>query len=553
MNYSPAFDGEEKDVLVRFPPPISPESAVGVNDDEHAIATGAGAPFQSILFAKPEDSVTEGTVEAPAYFVDLGLDQIIDTITAGSQEYNLKPFFYTPLNDIDAVNYRHEIMQDLDTPLLLAHITLFAQNMCAMREHLHRADKLYYKYEKQRWFLDAVDIYCDTVTSLLRDLSLTEMKSRGFLAFHQYLAHYAASDRFTSLLAGTKQLKAALSDITYCILIDGDRISVRKYNSERDYSADVAATFEKFQQGAVKDYRLTFPTSLAMNSVEANVMHCVAQLYPDIFGALDTYCAEHGNYLDKAIAVFDREVQFYVAYLAYVAVFRRAGLTFCYPHLSTECKEVSAYDGFDLALAYKLIRSDSSVVCNDFYLHGSERIFVVSGPNQGGKTTFARTFGQLHYLASIGCPVPGRKARLLLFDTLFTHFEREENIQNLRGKLQDDLVRIHDILERASSQSIIIMNEIFTSTTLQDAVFLSTHVMERLITLDLLCVWVTFIDELASFGEQTVSMVSTIVPNNPKLRTFKVIRMPADGLSYAASIAEKHGLTYESLTQRIHT
>jgi len=49
MNYSPALDGEEKDVLVRFPPPISPESAVGVNDDEHAIAIGAGAPFQSIL------------------------------------------------------------------------------------------------------------------------------------------------------------------------------------------------------------------------------------------------------------------------------------------------------------------------------------------------------------------------------------------------------------------------------------------------------------------------------------------------------------------------
>jgi DNA mismatch repair protein MutS len=126
--------------------------------------------FHSILFRKPTDRVPDEQLAAPDFFGDLNLDQIIAAITAGKEEYNLTPFFHMPLYDIDAVAFRHEIMQDLEDASLFDNIKAFAQSMRAVREHLAQIEKRYYQHQKERWFLDAVDIYGDAVTRLVRDL-----------------------------------------------------------------------------------------------------------------------------------------------------------------------------------------------------------------------------------------------------------------------------------------------------------------------------------------------------------------------------------------------
>jgi DNA mismatch repair protein MutS len=518
--------------------------------DENGFA--AASTFRSILFDGEHDGLLlKSTVAEPDFFADLHLDQVVASLVEGRQDYDLAPFFYTALHDVEAVHYRHHILGDLERPQVAKTVREFAGAMQRMRKHLELAGKVHHARQKQRWFVEAVAAYCRAVQTLREQLAEHDVRSHGFSGLLAYLNRYVAAEGFSRLVHETANVRKELATVRYAIHIRGNRVRVTSYEGEPDMSEEIEQTFERFRQGAVSDHLVKLSDYADMNHVEGRILDLVAELHPDTFAELDQYCSRNDSYLDQTISRFDREVQFYLAYLEYIEPLKRSGLRLSYPRVSGQSKEVHAGQSFDLALARKLLSAGGSIVCNDFQLTDQERILVVSGPNNGGKTTFARTFGQLHYLASLGLPVPGVDVRLFLPDRIFTHFEREEDIQTLRGKFEDELFRIHEILERASAASVLIMNESFGSTTLRDALVVGTEVLRLIIDLDALCVFVTFVDELSTLGPSTVSMMSTVVAEDPAVRTYKVVRKPADGLAYAAAIAAKYGLSHAALRRRL--
>jgi hypothetical protein len=100
--------------------------------------------------------------------------------------------------------------------------------------------------------------------------------------------------------------------VQYCLIIKGDRFSVRRYEGEEDYSVEVERAFEKFKQGAVKDYRVRFTANAELNHVEAKILDFVALLYPETFANLDRYCAAHVNFQDEIVVAFDREARLFL-------------------------------------------------------------------------------------------------------------------------------------------------------------------------------------------------------------------------------------------------
>ncbi len=504
--------------------------------------------FHGILFIEDK----RPSEEMPYFFKDLNLDQIVEHITIGKTEYNLKPFFYTPLTNREEILYRQEVVQDLKKKGFIEEIENFSRKMRTMRRYLKEKKRAHHSLQKERWHLDAVDTYLDAVLTLEKTFSSFHPKSRGLSDFYKYLKGYIDSEKFKTLSEETKKLKELLLSVKYTILIKGNKVRVQKYKGEKDYAVEIEETFGRFRKGKVKNYALSFHDDVRMNHIEEKILELVAKLYDDIFSTLYAYCEKNEEFLDSVIGDFDREIQFYVAYLVYTDYLRREGLSFSLPEITDSREEIFVYGGFDMALAYKLkMEKKGHVVCNDFSLKNGERIMVVTGPNQGGKTTFARMVGQIYYFSLLGLPVPGIRARLFLIDNIFTHFERKEEIKDLRGKLEDDLVRINAILKKATEKSLIIMNEIFSSTTMEDALSLGSMVLRKILSLDASGILVTFLDELSSLEKGIVSMVAMVDPDEPTVRTYKIMRKKADGLSYALSLAAKYKLTYNDIKKRL--
>ena len=507
--------------------------------------------FRGVLFDGATGGAQRRDSKQPQCFADLNLDQIVHAIIYRRGRYDLAPFFHTPLSDVSTIQFRQEVFADLELPAVRRLAVGFAERELVARHEaqqrsLREDDGGFAHYHRTCVFLNTVGTYCEAVEALAAGLAATDLRARGLLGLRDYLVGYLDSPAYRELREQTNSLQDDLDQIRYSFLLNGSRITVGPYDEQPDYSAEITETFERFRQTPNARELRQFPDWEDYSAI--GVLHLAAKVHPEPFQRLERFCSEHAGYLDRTLAVFDRELQFYLSYLEYIAPLREAGLQFSYPCISAEDKSEQALDTFDLALAAKRIGDGDAVICNDVILTGPERILVITGPNNGGKTTLARAIGQLHYLAKLGCPVPGRDTQLFLCGQIYTRFERQEDIATLSGKLQDELNRLHAALQDATPASLFIFNEMFNSTTAHDALFLSREILGRVSALDALCVCVTFLDELTGLDDKTVSMVSTVDPEDPAIRTYKVIRRAADGRAYARAVAEKYGLTYAQLT-----
>ncbi|WP_033074335.1 DNA mismatch repair protein MutS [Sphingopyxis sp. MWB1] len=173
----------------------------------------------------------------------------------------------------------------------------------------------------------------------------------------------------------------------------------------------------------------------------------------------------------------------------------------CRPDIADEpCLNVTG--GRHPVVEAALAKSGERFVPNDLSLGESDRLWLVTGPNMGGKSTFLRQNALIVVLAQAGAFVPATSARLGLVDRLFSRVGASDNLARGRSTFMVEMVETAAILAQATPNSFVILDEVGRGTSTYDGLALAWSVVEAVHEVNRCrCLFATHYHELTRLAE----------------------------------------------------
>ena len=248
------------------------------------------------------------------------------------------------------------------------------------------------------------------------------------------------------------------------------------------------------------------------------------------------------------------EFMYYIRFAEFVSKYREKGYSFCEPQvLDSDRNDMDAQGLYNLKLALNSMPMED-IVCNDLIFDKAHTIYILTGANRGGKTTLTQAVGLMYVLAQGGISVPASSFSYKPVDCIYTHFPADEDKTMDLGRLGEECVRFKEIYTECTSDSLLLLNETFSTTSFEEGYYIAQDSVRALMKKDVRTIFNTHMHKLASDADEmnkdgNSSMVSSLIMRSDEgKRSFKVEIALPEGSSYARDIAEKYGVTYEMLT-----
>jgi DNA mismatch repair ATPase MutS len=204
------------------------------------------------------------------------------------------------------------------------------------------------------------------------------------------------------------------------------------------------------------------------------------------------------------------------------------------------------------------LRIDDDIVDNDLVFDDKAMIYVLTGPNRGGKSVITCAIGLAIAMMQLGMFVPAKSATISPADAIFTHFPSGAEDTIDKGRLGEECARLGEIFDAVTAHSLVLLDESLSSTGSYEASYIAAEVLSGLSLVGCRCLFSTHLHELAAelnniaarTGGAPIDTLVAGIEGEGK-RSFKITRAKPDGKSYARDIADKYGLTYENIVKKV--
>ncbi|MBQ9071099.1 MAG: hypothetical protein IJY23_07135 [Clostridia bacterium] len=484
--------------------------------------------------------------------------------------------FFT--EDIDVIRYRQSTLNDiLNIPELkstLSEVHPILDDIQQLRrldmESSNSGDSYLYS-------ITEIELYVSCIDMLKRGFEpiRDRIKSPAFTTLADFVIELAGSEYYAELNKKLSALASRVHEVkSVTIGVNLDR------ELRPSYAGVISVNAEQFKSGKVLDKILRL-------SFKNDAMTCISELSPlgkgqsdnkqealvaafhsaieDVFKSsvkgwrsiVGEYVLDNTDFLLRLLP----EIEF-VSKAADLTkrLSEHPGCNMVMPTLHPiEDKVFRALEIFNPRVALAI---DDEIVTNDFEFDDNARIYVLTGPNRGGKSVITVAVGAAVAFCMLGLPVPAKAADISPVDGIYTHFPEGADDTIDKGRLGEECARLREIFDGATENSLVLLDESLSSTGAYEAAYIASEILTGFAVMRTRGIFSTHLHELAArvpeINEKSRELggiqIDTLVAGIEEgKRSFKIVRAKPDGKSYARDIADKYGLSFESIMAKANS
>ncbi|MBR7116119.1 MAG: hypothetical protein IKC87_00205 [Clostridia bacterium] len=495
---------------------------------------------------------------------ELGLNEIFVLKSSSLTE------FFTMDNEV--IRYRQSTLEDLlNIPELLETLSKIHPILDDIRELRRLDDSKVSSGESYLYSITEIELYVSCIETMKSGFDNVKGRVSGtaFASLCDFISELTESEYYRELNKQLKSLTERVNEvksITIGVNLDAQM--------RPEYAGVISVNSERFKSGKLLDKILRF-------SFRNDAYTCIAALSPigkgqsenkqealvgafnsaieDVFRSsvrgwrsiVAEYVIDNTDFLLRLLP----EIEFVSRAAELVRKLRdRAGCGVVYPELLP--MEEKAFDATGLYNPRVALAIDDEVVLNDFRFDDDAGLYVLSGPNRGGKSVITVAVGAAQAMCQLGLPVPAESCRISPVTGIYTHFPEGADDTIDKGRLGEECSRLKEIFDAVDEYGMILLDESLSSTGAYEASYIASEILTAFAVLGSRGIFSTHLHELAqsipeinarSLERGGVRIDTLVAGIEEGQRSFKIHRMKPDGKSYAKDIADKYGLSFESL------